>query len=391
MQRDDPCGVCAVLPDEPYQSKRYAEAVGHDERVRGDRILGCLVGGAIGDAIGRLTIADQPIPGHPTAQSLEVGGGTQLALFTAEGMVRMLVRFHAKGIGPAFAVIKHAYDRWLFTQGNTADADAARNRWAGGSADGWPDGWLVRRHELHHRRSDMGTTVTALRRSDISELGQDRRVHPRPNSSTGAGGVVRAAPGGLLVGEEFAFEIGVRIAGFTHGHPDALLSAGVVTALVCRVLQGASFEDAIAGMRGDLLNWPRSTPFYRILDVIAADHARTAEASRSVQALVHGAIAARDHSDPVSAVRSAAGSGGSAAAVVAGQLSGVLHGATAWSEAWRQGTEVANVAEELSAAVSVAHRAWVMGRAIPGADLQTQDIFEEHPVSMLLWSHYPGW
>jgi ADP-ribosyl-[dinitrogen reductase] hydrolase len=391
MQRDDSCGVCAVLPHETYQSRRYAETVGHKERVRDDRILGCLVGGAIGDAIGRLTIADQPVPANPTAESLEVGGGAQLALFTAEGMVRMLVRFHARGIGPAFAVIKHAYDRWLFTQGNTADADAARTRWAGGSADGWPDGWLVRRHELHHRRSDMGTTVTALRRSNISELGQDRRVHPRPNTSTGAGGVVRAAPGGLLVGEEFAFEIGVRIAAFTHGHPDALLSAGIVTALVCRMLQGASLEDAIAGMRGDLLNWPGSTPFYRILDVIAADHARSTETSRSVQALVHGAIAARDHRDPVSAVRSAAVSGGSAAAVVAGQLSGVLHGATAWSEAWRQATEVANVAQELSAAVSVAHRAWVMGRDIPGARFEAQGMFEEHPVSMLLWPRYPGW
>jgi ADP-ribosylglycohydrolase len=391
MQRDESCGVCAALPREPSRSGRYAEAVGLDERLRGDRILGCLVGGAIGDAVGRLANADQPIPGHPMAESLQVGGNTQLALFTAEGTIRMLVRFHARGIGPASAVIKHAYDRWLFTQGNTADAEAARNRWGSGGANDWPDGWLVRRHELHCRRSEMGTTVTALRRSDIPELGDDRRLHPRPNASTGAGGVVRAAPGGLLVGEEFAFEIGVRIAGFTHGHPDGFLSAGVVTALVCRLLQGATLEDAVAGMRGDLQHWPGSTPFYRILDEIAAGHTRSAYTSRSVQALVHGAMAARDETDPVLAVRSAAVSGGSAAAVVAGQLSGVLHGATACSDAWRQATEVANVAEELAAAVSVAHRAWVMGQDIPGADWQTQDMFEEHPVSMLLWSRYPGW
>lgn len=391
MPPDDLCLVCAALPGEPPRTEPYADAVELDERQRTDRIYACLVGGAIGDAVGRLINADQPVPADPAEGSLQVGGATQLGLFTAEGMVRMLVRLHAKGIGPAFAVIKHAYDRWLFTQGNVADVQAARGRWDGGNANGWPDGWLVRCHELHHRRSDMGTTVKALRRAEISELGEDRRLHPRPNTSTGTGGVVRAGPGGLLVGEEFAFEIGVRIAGFTHGHPDAFLSAGVVTALVCRVLQGASVVDAVAGLRGDLVNWPGATSFYRVLDVIASGEAPAHDMSRSMRAVVHGAIAARDHHEPLNAVRTAGANGGTAAAVVAGQLSGVLRGANAWSDAWRQAIEVGTVSEELSAAISVAHRAWVMGRDIPGADWQTPDIFEEHPVSMLLWSRYPGW
>jgi hypothetical protein len=52
---------------------------------------------------------------------------------------------------------------------------------------------------------------------------------------------------------------------------------------------------------------------------------------------------------------------------------------------------VGTIAEELAMAVSVAHRAWVMGREVPGTDWQTPDIFEEHPLSILMWSRYPGW
>lgn len=33
----------------------------------------------------------------------------------------------------------------------------------------------------------------------------------------------------------------------------------------------------------------------------------------------------------------------------------------------------------------------MMRRHIPGADWQTDDVFEEAPVSALLWSRYPGW
>lgn len=140
------------------------------------------------------------------------------------------------------------------------------------------------------------------RQVESSELGDDRRLHPRPNRSTGAGGLVRAAPGGLLVNEAFAFEMGVRIAGYTHGHPDAFLSAGVMSALVCRILLGASYAEAVAAMRGDLQNWPGSMPFYKTLDVLAGQPTASSDA-RSVNALMQGAIAARDEPDAMTAVR----------------------------------------------------------------------------------------
>lgn len=385
------CPTCRAIPAETRTDRSYPEATRLDERERSDRILGCMVGGAIGDAIGRFLKAGASMPIDAPTPNIEVGGATQLSLFTAEGMVRMLVRYNAKGIGPAFAVIRHAYDRWLFTQGKSADMSAAEQRWAWGASAGWPDGWLVRQHELHHRRSHMATAVRALRRPGSSELGDDRRLHPRPNASSGTGGLVRAAPGGLLVNEAFAFETGVRIAGYTHGHPDAFLSAGVMSALVCRILLGASYADAIAGMRGDLLDWPGSMPFHDTLDVLASGEPKTSAGARAVSALLQGATAARDEPDAIAAVGRAAAAGGTAAAVIAGQLAGVLHGAGAWPVAWKSRLEVAGVIDELSSAMAIAHRAWLMGCDIPGANSRSDDIFEEHPVSMLLWSRFPGW
>jgi hypothetical protein len=391
MSEERGCRICEELSPQVPAVVRYPAAVAADERERQERILGCLLGGAIGDAVGRLVRSGVEVPAQPKPGSLLVGGATQLSLFTAEGMVRMLVRFYAKGIGPAWDVLKHAYDRWLFTQHYNGDAAVLRDRWGWGAGSGWPDGWLVREHSLHVRRSTMATTVRALRRAEASQLGDDRRLHPRPNTSKGSGALVRVAPAGLLVREDFAFEMGVRCAGYTHGHPEAFLSAGLQSRLVAALLAGRKPDEILAEIRGDLIGWPGATPFYKYLDAIGvADPNATASLS-AARALVLGARSALGGGAALETVLEAAREGGTAAAVVAGQLIGVMQGSTAWPDPWRRSTDVSPVIAELAQAVSVAHRAWMMDRRIPGAEWQTEDIFEEHPVSMLLWPRFPGW
>ena len=401
------CAVCAQLASTASLRLTYPAPTKADERERLDRIRGCLFGGAIGDAIGRLLQAKQPIPEQPAPRSLPVGGATQLALFTAEGVLRMLVRYHAKGIGPAYAVVKHAYDRWLFTQGDAADILAVRTRWSWGS-ESWPDGWLVGHHELHHRRSAMHTTCEALRLADAAELEPDRHLHPRPNHSAGAGALVHAAPVGLFFSPtdpQFAvnsddsiphvlgaFEMGVRSAGYTHGHPDAFLSAGILSALVAHLVRGAKFPDALGSVRGDLLGWPGAAPFREVMEAIAAGAPPNADTSPAVRALVIGAHAAQRARDPMGGVMDAATGGGTAAAVIAAQVLGVTRGVDSWPASWQRATEVSDVASGLADAVGVAHRAWVMDRRIPGAEWQPgDDDFEPHPVSRLLIEHFPGW
>lgn len=390
-QRSESCAICVDLSRETT-SPKYPSANADDERERVEKIRGCLIGGAIGDAVGRLMRQGLPLPTHPEPGSLHIGGATQLALFSAECMLRMLVRYHAKGIGPAFVIVKHAYDRWLFTQGYAGDANLLRTRWGWG-IDRWPDGWLVHRHELHHRRSEMATTVAALRNDATSEFGDDRRLHPRPNGSRGAGGVVRAAPGGLLVQPEFAFEMGARLAGYTHGHPDAFLAAGILSSLVCRLLHGDQLEEAAASARTELAGWPGTAHAYTALEAIIGHGPPSVpvDLSPALEALAHGMAAGLTEQDAMDAVQSAASTGGTSAAVIAGQLLGVIRGSSAWSDVWRRGLEVSALVDPLADAVGIAHRAWILGRRIEGADWRTNDIFEEHPVSALLWSEFPGW
>lgn len=91
---------------------------------------GCLIGGAIGDALGCPVefmkyeeIVRRYDPGG--IQDLEISASgkaeitedTQMTLFTAEGILRAQTRGHLKGICHEPSVVFFAYQRWLLTQG----------------------------------------------------------------------------------------------------------------------------------------------------------------------------------------------------------------------------------------------------------------------------------
>ena len=117
-------------------------------------LLGSLLGGAVGDALGapiefssidvirRLYgpdgVVDLPL--------LEITDDTQMTLFTLEGL--LLAREH--GVDPVLAV-RAAYGRWLHTQGGPVVAD---------------DGWLMADQRLHSRRAPGHTCITALKHNE---------------------------------------------------------------------------------------------------------------------------------------------------------------------------------------------------------------------------------
>lgn len=98
-----------------------------------DRCRGCLLGGAVGDALGApvefMTI-DQIhrqfgsggirdfAPAYGRVGS--VTDDTQMALFTAEGLIRAVVRETGRGVCHIPTVVHRAYVRWLTTQGYNA-------------------------------------------------------------------------------------------------------------------------------------------------------------------------------------------------------------------------------------------------------------------------------
>ena len=108
-----------------------------------EHFAGCLLGGAVGDALGasveflsmqqiikqygELGITDfDECYGRKGA----ITDDTQMTLFTAEGILRAECRVVYRGIGPAFRpVVYHAYQRWLHTQGeDSPDAILRKKR-----------------------------------------------------------------------------------------------------------------------------------------------------------------------------------------------------------------------------------------------------------------------
>jgi len=205
---------------------------------------GCLLGGAVGDALGapvefdsietiRRKYGPEGIRDYDIAYGRRgaITDDTQMTLFTAEGLLRAVTRGRHKGICHPASVIHHAYIRWLHTQG-----ERGRSQFS----EGEPDGWLIGVRGLHSRRAPGNTCLSALRGEEMGEM-------QRPlNNSKGCGGVMRVAPVGLVAeDEERAFSLGCEAAAITHGHPSGYYSAGCFAAIIWRLAEGRSLPEAI--------------------------------------------------------------------------------------------------------------------------------------------------
>ena len=205
------------------------------------RVQGCLLAGAVGDALGApvefMTLAEiRQRYGPAGITDLDEAYGrvgaitddTQMTLFTLEGLLR--ARCHAERgwhVDP-IASVHHAYLRWLFTQGEPC---AARER------IDYLHGWLISVRELHSRRAPGTTCLAALRAGTPGTV--DRRI----NDSKGCGGVMRAAPAGLVDAPD-PFELGADLAALTHGHPSGFLSAGALALIIHCIVHDTSIIDA---------------------------------------------------------------------------------------------------------------------------------------------------
>ena len=224
------------------------------------QFLGCLLGGAVGDALGapvefmrRAEILARFGPGGITEYAPAYGGigritdDTQMAMFTAEGLIRAWVRANCRGLSSTSSVVSHAYLRWLQTQGETSACDI--------SFSANEPGWLFQQRGLHSRRAPGNTCLSALR--EMPSL-----AHPANNNSKGCGGVMRVAPVGLFAWrqgdfEQETFRLGTELAALTHGHPTGALTGGVLAVLIWTLVDGASLSEAISTAKRVLKDAPR--------------------------------------------------------------------------------------------------------------------------------------
>ena len=216
-----------------------------------DRIRGCLLGGAVGDALGAPIEFDslreirarfgaegllEPVPAFGRVGAIT--DDTQMTLFTAEGLILAARDPALAGRSGMARCVHRAYLRWLRTQGeHSAHPTFERS----------DEGWLLGVQALHSCRAPGNTCLSALRAPRMGSTEQPL------NHSKGCGGVMRIAPVGLAsaVGDPFA--VGCEIAAITHGHPSGFLAAGFQALAIREAAAGtplrAAFREALEELR----------------------------------------------------------------------------------------------------------------------------------------------
>ncbi len=224
------------------------------ERIRAtevnlDKIRGCLVGGAVGDALGypvEFWGEDQIFAAFGeagiTEYSLDETSGkalisddTQMTLFTANGIMVGDTRISMRGVGsrPA-SYVALAYEDWLRTQEMS-----------------WEDGrkylqkhrrdcvsWLADVPGLYSLRAPGHTCVSELRKRRDDSWYSGNFIEEVRNNSKGCGGIMRIAPLALYyqVDRKKLDMEGAQIAAITHGHSLGYMPAAVLTHIINRIV-----------------------------------------------------------------------------------------------------------------------------------------------------------
>lgn len=218
-----------------------------------DHFRGCIIGGAVGDALGLpvefmkydAIIAKYGLKGIQgfdikEGRQAEITDDTQMTIFTIEGLLRANTREHHYGLVHIPSVLHNAYIRWLHTQGviGSNKQDIIKKL----------DGWVSGIEGLKNRRGPGRTCLTSLM------SGKMGTIQDPINDSKGCGGVMRVAPVGLLFDRKKAFTMGCEIAAITHGHPSGYLSAGVLASIISGIMEGMGLEEAVIEATEELKN-----------------------------------------------------------------------------------------------------------------------------------------
>lgn len=365
----------------------------YESQIIRDRFLGCLLGGAVGDALGapvefmkRAEILRRFGPLGIAEYAPAYGGlgkitdDTQMTLFTAEGLLRSWVRGCFRGITTVPGVTANAYLRWLRTQGEQPIRDV---RFDAESA-----GWLFQHRQLHSQRAPGNTCLSALK--SMESLGQ-----PARNDSKGCGGVMRVAPVGLFAWRqgqpvEYTFELGTELAALTHGHPSGSLPGGVLAVLIQELTDGRKLADALMTAKACLPRWRGHEETLRAIDhaeVLAdasLEHAAAIAqlgqgwvAEEALAISIYCALVARDFKHGVTLAVNHDGDSDSTGAIV-GNLLGAMHGISAIPSAWLEPLELRDVISSLAEDL-YAFPGWDIGEYSSDAELNEQ-----------IWRKYPG-
>ena len=228
---------------------------------------GCLLGLAIGDALGapveflRLEEIKKRYGRDGITDFHEWGGfksgsytdDTQMSLATAVGCLRAYQRWREKGIGHPASVI---YQRYL--------------------------DWLESQNDPKQRRGPGRTCLSAL------QSGKMGTIEEKINDSKGCGGVMRTAPVGLAFPSCRAFEEGAEYAAITHGHPSGYLSAGFLSAIISYLIEGKKLTEAIDLSIGQLTRYDGHSETLKIIELAQKLSGSPKSSEKSIQTIGEG-------------------------------------------------------------------------------------------------------
>ena len=200
---------------------------------------GCLLGGAVGDALGYpVEFASETEIQHrfgdagicrlsQAGNPARISDDTQLTLFAANAII--FNACHRDG-RPLPACLKKAYQEWFSTQFSASMENQTALM------------WVYEDKRMHAVRAPGYTCLAG-----ISEFDDTQAVCPANNNSKGCGTVMRAAPFGLMRtakpqeptkdGIRLVEEIARIDASLIHGHPVAQSSSAMLSSIVYRLTQ----------------------------------------------------------------------------------------------------------------------------------------------------------
>lgn len=208
-----------------------------------DKIMGCLYGGAVGDAFG------YPVEFLSTEEIMKIYGrdgirdyacqegkalisdDTQMTLFTLGGLLAWRgKKEREKNENSWKEYVWKSYQDWLFTQEPHACPNPPRVS------------WLADEPVMQAERAPGLTCLSALENGICGSIG-------RPvNDSKGCGGLMRVAPAAFWDNWDYTCQVslaGAKMAAMTHGHPMSTICAAAFVYMLEELLAGSCLKKAV--------------------------------------------------------------------------------------------------------------------------------------------------